>query len=157
MPKRKVRIQEIERDIVENLVEANSSSLLKAKQDEDLFFIDRGGSKRAKNKIIEIQNKSKQIISKGEKKLFNKILSKVSNEKSESDGQAIKENKICDLWGEGNDLVVNTNRNKKEKETNRVKVKINPGLSYNPSHNDHQNALGEVDNALYIYRQFVFT
>ena len=148
MPKRKVRIQEIEKDIVENLVEANSSSLLKAKQDEDLFFIDRGGSKRAKNKIIEIQNQPKQIISKGEKKLFNKILSKVSNEKSESDGQAIKENKICDLWDEGNDLNVRTNRNKKE--TNRVKVKITPGLSYNPSHNDHQNALGEVNNVLYI-------
>jgi type II secretory pathway pseudopilin PulG len=127
----------------ENLIDTSTQeALLAAQTDDDLFVVDRGGSKNKKRKIqkAEISKKESGTISKTETILINRIKkNKNKNEAIVVKGKGKKEDNVFDLWG-GDEVT------KQPRATTRKSFKkiAGPGLSYNPAHEDHQEALAEV-------------
>lgn len=140
--KRQKRVREIEASFANHILESADDERLAAKDDSDLFFIDRGGSKRAKSKIVKaiMLKESQPSISTTEIKLIQQAQDRL---KVQSTKQNPKES-LSDIWG--TDSTIDTRMPKKLAAISKKSLtsKILSGLSYNPSHADHQDALAEV-------------
>ena len=140
------RIQEISQDLLEFHASKQLENGFKAKENDELFTVDRTGSigrRRKINKIQELKEEGKYIVSKTERKLIEKISKKTSVAISDND----KNRKLIDLWGEeGNSIVVANRKSSRVHSVPTVKksnklVPAIPGQSYNPSSEQHQEAI----------------
>ena len=126
-------------------------------RDEELFVVDRGGSKTAKRKI-EVQEKqaAKGTASSTERKLVRKLVQKSAGTVAEEP----KTTGVVDIWGEedarpsrraaGGVLEACATRSKR--------LVVRPGQSYNPDTADHQDLLAEVrPSRSHISRSCVLT
>jgi len=114
-----------------------------SKHDEELFMIDKMGSKSSKRRIEkQILNRSNgNPLSKTEKKLIGKILSK--EKKIEHTAIKPSHEQYCDLWNQ--DVYVGTEEKAHKPKTRSKVLKVaGPGQSYNPSIEDHQNIIAEA-------------
>lgn len=138
--KRKQRIEETSELFTSSVDDANVRKLLKTKADDELFFVDKTGSKNAKRKVLkEVAEKTEgrkqpAAIVKTKIKANAKRVALALAEKQE----AAKTVSVHDLWGDM-ECVDKQPTRKKEIKT---KIAI-PGMSYNPSLDDHQDALAE--------------
>jgi hypothetical protein len=125
--------------LYETLVDdENTQSLLVSKADDDLFVVDRVGSKRMRRKITkeEEARKTTSIVSKVDRKLVEKLESQPSRRKKKVGGAMA----VSDIWADEVTPVKDVGKGGKKKA-----IKIpEGGLSYNPSHDDHQDILAEV-------------
>jgi hypothetical protein len=128
----------------ENYVdESTSAQVMGEREDEDLFVVDRIGSKTSRRKLKheEKQQNKTQIISKVERKLIEKRLEKLQQQQESNRNQnESKEEVLVDIWA---DSVEPVKQKSKKKKVHALKLPI-PGVSYNPSHVDHQDAIAEV-------------
>lgn len=120
-----------------------SESLVTALPDDDLFVVDRGGSKNKKRKIqkTETQKKNSGTTSRTEQILINRI----KNTKKEPKAVKARKDEAFDLWGV--EEVTKQPRPTTRKSFKKIAV---PGMSYNPAHDDHQEALAEVRTYTHI-------
>ena len=150
--RRKRREKEVELDYEEAILAKASGDALSAKDDDDLFFIDRGGSQSKKKKIeSQIAAREKQpSISLTERRLIEKARSNMRTTNSTSSSKNRKDNQaIVDIWEGDSDIVSKKRRKSIEKNSLASKLgkrslKILPGHSYNPSLAEHQDALAAV-------------
>ena len=140
------RIREISQDLLELHASQQLENGLKAKGNDELFTVDRTGSigrRRKINKIQELKEEGKYIISKTERKLIKKI----SNKPKAAIVDNGKNGKLIDLWGEeGNSIVVANRKSSRVHSVPTIKksgklVPAIPGQSYNPSSEQHQEAI----------------
>ena len=155
MPKKqqKKRIAECAEEYAEHILHFSAEQTIVSKPDNDLFTLDRAGSKTSRKRIAKIQsNKSssdtKSIVSVTERKLVERAIAKHVQQKLD-ETKVVKQDKVMDLWGETTDESLLNKSNTKRRRTVDVPVnrKVTPaigGQSYNPSHADHQNALAEA-------------
>jgi hypothetical protein len=141
--KRQKRIKETLREFEEKSDNVSITTKLAAKADEELFSLDRTGSKSARRKMIkEISPISNgDFVSKAEKKLLERAQrpnKRVAYGKHQLNGG---DEDIRDLWE--SDVNVSKKATDKVRPTKRARIAL-PGQSYNPSVDDHQNALAEA-------------
>lgn len=135
---RKTREAEATKEYENFLDASTTANLVSAQADDDLFVVDRGGSKNKKRKIQkdEQQKQTSGTTSKTEQLL----ISRIKNKKKEPKVVKAKKDEAFDLWDE-------EKISKQQRSTTRKSFKkiAGPGMSYNPSHDDHQEALAEVN------------
>lgn len=141
--KRQRRQNEIAEEFAETNIVSTNVAILSAKDNNDLFVIDRSGSKSAKKKIVKQEVATLQgRTSLAESRLISKIVS--GELVSLSRKQAIRKDEnseLTDLWGDHYEVV---GHEQVLKPSNK-KLKIaRPGQSYNPSIDDHQDVLAEA-------------
>jgi hypothetical protein len=141
--KRLKRIKETLREFEEKSDNVKITAKLAAKADEELFSFDRTGSNSARRKVIkEIAPKSNgEFVSKSEKNLLERAQlpnKRVAYGKHQLNGG---DEDIRDLWG--SDENISKKASEKVRPTKRARIAL-PGQSYNPSVDDHQNALAEA-------------
>ena len=129
----------------ESYIDSNvSDGLIRDQKDDDLFVVDRGGSKNKRRKLQKEDSLRKEsgTSSKTEKVLIDRLKSKKGKTLNQKTKKTNKSDAF-DLWG-GEEEEKQVSR-----PTNRKSIKkiAGPGMSYNPAHDDHQEALAEV---LYI-------
>jgi hypothetical protein len=137
MAKKRQREAELTQSYETYIDKSTSDNLLETTANSDLFQIDRIGSKNSRRKIEKneiIKEKNEMIVSKVERKQINKIISTNSRPKKPK-----MDEKIADLWDEDE----GTTRGKKTQKKSALKIPM-AGISYNPSHVDHQDAIAEV-------------
>lgn len=148
MPKKRQREAEIVKGYEEFLDNKINEEIIQSKDDNDLFIIDRIGSKNTRKKIKKEEKiqKDLNIISKVERKLIEKKLQDINNNnENNSNEKKKKKEKIIDLWD--NDESISTKSTKSNNKTKHIKKALKvplPGISYNPAHLDHQDALAEA-------------
>ncbi len=126
----------------ESYVDENTSAHVMGEQaNEDLFIVDRIGSKTSRRKLKhqEKQQEKLQIISKVERKLIEKQIEKLQHNQDQKN--ETKEDMLVDLWADSMEPI--KVKSSKKKKGHALKLPI-PGVSYNPSHLDHQDAIAEV-------------
>jgi hypothetical protein len=150
MGKKRQREQELVENYEKYVATSTSDQLLQNQENDDLFSIDRVGSKNSrkriqKSEILKVKNDS--IVSKVENKLIRK---KINERNSKKKSQNLKKGQeIVDLWQEEErmeevgekETKVKSKKLKDKKPALRIPL---PGISYNPSHVDHQDAVAEV-------------
>jgi lactate dehydrogenase-like 2-hydroxyacid dehydrogenase len=140
MAKKRQREAELTQSYETYLDTATKDHVLKTAENSDLFSIDRIGSKNSRRKIDKNELKKEKndaIVSNLERKQINKIIASKSRSKKPK-----IEQKVTDLWEEEEDGGAAIVGKKKQK---KVALKIPmAGISYNPSHVDHQDAIAEV-------------
>jgi len=140
------RIKQVSQDLEDALLNNAIQLTTQNKSDDSLFMIDRKGSKSIRKRVVqEVLPKSQGVyISATEKRLIQKVLTSKPKQPyarfySTSENKALK-----DLWDadviEHND---SDDVNYPTTKRRRLKVAV-PGQSYNPSIEDHQNALAEA-------------
>lgn len=149
MPKsRSKRIEAITAELDSHQIASNEESRLASVVDNELFTIDTIGSKSARKKIENCKISAKNIDG-PEKKFVSKLTEK--KRKRQAVVSIVAHNSLYDLW-DCNEISSPTNtRNPCNKLHRKVKVPVG-GLSYNPSINDHQDAIAEA-TALEIRRR----
>jgi hypothetical protein len=139
------RIQEISQDFLDYHATKQLENGLKAKENDELYTVDRTGSigrRRKMNKIQELKDEGKYIVSKTEKKLIEKLAKKTKTPVVDD-----KNGKLIDIWGEeGNSIIVANRKSSRIHSVPTVKkssklVPAIPGQSYNPSSEHHQEAI----------------
>ena len=158
MPKKqlKKRIAECAEEYAEHILHFAAEQTIISKPDNDLFTLDRAGSKTSRKRIAKIQsNKSssdtKSIVSVTERKLVERAIAKHLQQKIDASKgvHPVKQGEITDLWDEtANESSLNKLNTKRRRTVDmpvnrKVTIAIG-GQSYNPSHEDHQNALAEA-------------
>ena len=140
------RIKQVSQDLEDALLNNAIQLTTQNKSDDSLFMIDRKGSKSIRKRVVqEVLPKSQGVyISATEKRLIQKVLTSKPKQPyarfySTSENKALK-----DLWdadviehNDSDDVIYPTTKRR------RLKVAV-PGQSYNPSIEDHQNALAEA-------------
>ena len=166
MPRRQRREKELELEYEETVLAKASDAALAAKDDNDLFFIDRGGSQNAKRKI-EAQTavrKTQSSISVTERKLIERAQQKIQSIASSSAKTGKGDDKIIDIWGSDSGAV--TRKRQRQRSEQRLhssskegkhSLKILSGHSYNPSLEEHQDALAEVHHVVVIETSVLFS
>ena len=152
--RRQKREKEVELEYEEAILAKTIGEALSAKDDNELFFIDRGGSQSKKNKIqSQIITREKQgSVSLTERRLMEKAQLKMqtSNSPSSSNSKGKEtDHSITDIWGADSSTISRKRQRRVEKQSSssikgRRSLKILPGHSYNPSLSEHQDALAEV-------------
>jgi len=156
--KRQRRINETVNEFEDAVAEASQKSTYMTKSDEQLFVVDRVGSKSSRRRLIKEATaviKETTKVSESERKLVEKAQNTI---KKVSKWQPKKELQLHDLW-EDSDTVKEVeqfpktmmvslpsgrpHRVKKNEVKKKRPVPI-PGQSYNPSESDHQDALAEA-------------
>lgn len=137
-----------EAELVENyetyVTASTSDHILQSQENKDLYSIDRVGSKNTRKRIEKNERavESKDfILSKVENKLIRKKMNQKKKQKSESQ-------RIVDLWEEEKEERMEEGKeikgmSKKKDKKPALRIPL-PGISYNPSHVDHQDAVAEV-------------
>lgn len=140
------RIKQVSQELDDALLDNAIQLTTQNKSDDSLFMIDRKGSKSIRKRVVqEVLPKSQGIyISATEKRLIQKVLTSKPKQPYARFYSTSENNALKDLWDtdviEHNDSVdVDYPMNKRR----RLKVAV-PGQSYNPSIEDHQNALAEA-------------
>lgn len=143
MRKKRQRELEITENYENYIDQSTSEQILQQQDDQELYMVDRIGSKNSRKKIQKnesIKENMNNILSKVEMKLIQKKL-KSSNSSTKQNNT---KNTINDIWEE--DEIENNKNNKKRNQIHQTKALKIPiaGISYNPSHIDHQDAVAEV-------------
>lgn len=164
--KRQRRINETAHEFEDAVAEASQKSTYMTKSDDQLFVVDRVGSKSSRRRLIKEATaviKEKTIVSASERKLVEKAQNTI---KKVSKWQPKKELQLHDLWADSDAaqeveqfpktmMVSHPSGRQHRVKKNEVKKKKPipiPGQSYNPSESDHQDALAEA-LALELHRQ----
>ena len=153
--KRQKRISASAEEYANHIINISVSQNLRAQADEDLFVVDRAGSTASRKRIareIKVKNDDKtgiqSIVSVVERKLVKRLVDRGPKAvKATENGSA-----LTDIWDADESQIVPVDaniltRSRKSRSENLLSVKINvaiKGQSYNPSHNDHQDALAEA-------------
>jgi hypothetical protein len=138
--KRKDRIEENTELHASAVADENLSKILKTKGDDKLFVVDTTGSNNSRRKVIkEVAEKAS-----GKKEYVHKLDTKVKANAAQV-ALALKKREEAATEFAMHDLWTNDKKEKgKPVRAKEIKTKIAvPGLSYNPSLNDHQDALAE--------------
>jgi hypothetical protein len=137
--RRNKRVRETAEEFADQVQERAQSRVLEAKADENLFTVDRDGSKTAKKKIAAEVAKSQKVPAK-----VQKLVAKSRSAKQAVDEKTQKPH-IYDMWGDVEVEEKDSHMQKRPRPnaTKAVKVAI-PGQSYNPSAMDHENAVAEA-------------
>ena len=142
-----------EAELVENyetyVTASTSDQILQSQENKDLFSIDRVGSKNSRKRIEKNERAVEAkdfILSKGENKLIRKKMNQKKKQKSDSQSEMTSQQRIVDLWQEEEGMeegkdIKGMSKKKDKKPALRIPL---PGISYNPSHVDHQDAVAEV-------------
>ena len=154
--KRRRREREVEISYEDLVIEKTENEALASRNDSDLFFIDRKGSKGGKareQKVVEKRN-TQCMVSITERKLIRKTQARLN---AESGGPRNLVKGLTDLWGVDIDNTSIVSNHKSQEVPMKLRSsKILPGHSYNPSQRDHQDALAEVISTdMYMYVQVV--
>lgn len=153
--KRQKRISASAEEYANHISTLSVSQNLRAQADDELFVVDRAGSQASRKRIerqIKVRSNDKtgveSIVSNVEKKLVKRVVARGIKLV-----KAIEpESALVDIWDmdESQIVPVDVNiltRSRKSRSQNLLSAKINvaiKGQSYNPSHNDHQDALAEA-------------
>lgn len=145
---RKVREAALVQEYETFLDTSAADSLLTAKEDSELFVLDRGGSKKKKRKIekaTQRQVDDPKMVSKTEKVLLERMQNK---QKSKGKSAGVKTQpatkEVFDMWGAEDTQDLKSRGRPRTSSQKKVKKTAGPGMSYNPSHEDHQEALAEA-------------
>jgi Nop53 (60S ribosomal biogenesis) len=152
--KRQKRISASAEEYADQISRLSVLQSIRAKPDDDLYVVDRSGSQSSRRRIAkEIKIKStdksgvESIVSVVERKLVKRIVARGPKEARVNESEA----ELCDIWdADVSSIPVDANiltRSRKSRSENLLSAKINVairGQSYNPGHNDHQNALAEA-------------
>ena len=149
--KRQLRILETAEEYSNLLIQVNEGDKILSKQNDELFVVDRVGSERSRrkltSKLIEIERNATEIVlSAADKKIIDKRNDRNSKKTVVTES---KTNDIVDLWSDpAAESIMKPNKELKDNTTKVPKKKscilpIN-GQSYNPNHEDHQDALAEA-------------
>jgi hypothetical protein len=140
MSKRQKRVEEVTKEYEKFVEVTNAEKLYGAKVDEELFVLDRVGSKNARRKLEKTKsdNGAVVIVSATEKKLIQRKQKEIESGALVT-SKSKPTNELLDIWGE---VSPNTQPTAKSKVGVR-KVAV-PGMSYNPSASSHQDAIAEV-------------
>lgn len=151
--KRQKRISASAEEYADHISRMSVIQSIRAKPDEELFVVDRSGSQNSRKKIAKelriSADKSgvENIVSVVERKLVKRSVARGPKiaKFSESDSA------LSDIWdADASVIPVDANilsRSRKSRSVNALSAKITvaiKGQSYNPSHNDHQDALAEA-------------
>lgn len=151
MPRKRQRIQAIEEQYTDNKITTAQNELLLSKNDEDLFILDNIGSKSARVKVQKLKTDEIKLT-----KSENKNLIKAIEKKNKiTQNLQIDTPKAYDLWETPSTTTITptsttTPTTPTTKKVRTVPVRnlplssIIPGMSYNPSVTDHQEALAEA-------------
>jgi hypothetical protein len=166
--KRTRRGNAIGEELAKSNIENELTTIVNATSNEDLFKVDRIGSKNARKRIEKVKAvivKNNGVESKADMELIKKKIKEVKSQESKKVVVSkIESSDLCDLWGEDNSIPSSNNRKlrnapqgvkfsaktiaEREALANNIKknkLKIaRPGQSYNPSKGDHQDALAEA-------------
>jgi len=141
MPRKKQRIAQLDREIDEDVVNQLPREALQSKSDEELFVIDQKGSISSRRRIEQKEIK-KATIPKGEKKKIAKILHKKSLDIQASHVHSNQQ--IYDMWGSTSTSASTSDhvvRTKEQTKSVPLSATILPGMSYNPSKEDHRKVV----------------
>ena len=134
MPKRQKREEIVSQEYEDFISSTNANVLYSSKSNEELFIVDKVGSKTARKKIAKEEGSAGKSHSVTEKKLIKRIQDKIFNEQL-VESKGVKA--IGDIWAdqpaEPKVYIKKTER----------KAPLG-GFSYNPSPNDHQDVIAEV-------------
>jgi hypothetical protein len=120
---------------------ARQQDELEAAGDEELFIVDRGGSKSARARVErEVAQTSTGIFSATERKLVRKIQSR--SQPAES-ALVKRDSKGLDLWSEEAPVAAKKSNASNASKPRRQLI-VRAGQSYNPSQEAHQEILAEV-------------
>jgi hypothetical protein len=133
------RIRKISEEFSAGIRDLVAFDNISSKRDEELFVLDKIGSKSKRIKITNEINNDKSFVSKHESHLVKKII-KNRNKNTNPLKNHIDRASLTDLWSDNTEESGKCIRNKKLKRDQLV----HPGQSYNPSISDHQDALAEA-------------
>lgn len=134
------RVKGVARELEESVANAVEHTSVTTSGDDNLFTLDRTGSKAAKRKVTQelIPKQEKRFVSETEKKLIQKVANGVKAPYKKYTAP-VGSNNVRDLWAEpaaGDSPAL-------EPKSKRLKTAL-PGQSYNPSAADHQNTVAEA-------------
>lgn len=166
--KRTRRGNAIGEELAKSSIEKELTTIVISKSNEDLFKVDRTGSKNARKRIEKVKAvvvKNNGVESKADRELIKKKIKEVKVQESKKNILSqVEISELCDLWGDDNSIHINNNRKLRnapqgvkfsaktmvEREAlannfkkNKLKI-ARPGQSYNPSKSEHQDALAEA-------------
>lgn len=139
--KRHRRVNEVVESYEKAVISVNEASALTSKDDDELFVLDRVGSKNSRRKITKEENAklTDKVVSKTERVLIKKLS---ANMGAKSKPQQTKA-PVTDIWGDDcNASAAKANLRKKALKVPRG------GFSYNPSLNEHQDVVAEVSHMI---------
>jgi nucleolar protein 53 len=154
--KRARRIAETNAQLEEAMDSRAANELLAGKADDDLFVVDRAGSKTSRRKIEKEKVRKEQgvLVSATEEHLIKKKMKELAQkEASAAKTQNVSKVESLDIWGAddggGDDeidkLLTTTRRTQpKDNKTKKAAKVVGPGFSYNPAQVHHQDALAEA-------------
>ena len=153
--KRQKRISASAEEYANHISRISVSQSIQAQADSDLFVVDRTGSASSRRRIakeIRVKTSDKSgvlsIVSVVERKLVKRLVDR--GPKVAKDVEA--EHALSDIWDIDESLIAPIDHNiisrsRKSRSENLLSAKISvaiKGQSYNPSHDDHQDALAEA-------------
>ena len=145
---KRIRDSSHEHDLI--ISDSNEIQSLKLRSDEELFVIDKIGSKSKRRKINSEEfgqtNSKPLIVSKVERILIKKTLNNRKQIFTPDDTSQPSNGAISDIW-ENDDEIGNGSKgkiSKNKKEKIQIDLLVHPGQSYNPSILDHQDILAEA-------------
>lgn len=142
--KRINRLKDTNRLYEETITAQIEDEVLATRKDEDLFIIDTIGSKHKRRKVEKLQKnevltEQLGVVSKTEQKLVEKIIEKGIRPMKRNTG---KKYDLKDVWGDDQDIY--NNQGNGQSKVIQSKPVCEPGQSYNPSFEEHQDALAKA-------------
>lgn len=161
MPKsqREKRIAACAEEYADQLLRVSADQNLIMKSNEELFSLDRAGSRTSKRRISKQKDDLssggvKSIVSVTERKLVERVIAKQQLQQKQPPKEIANEDQLADLWDDAAGNVQTGNARKRKMVESAIttdgrtsKKKVIPaigGQSYNPSLDDHQDALAEA-------------
>lgn len=138
--KRNQRVAEITKEYDNYMEQATEQAIVASKEDTDLFVIDTVGSKSARRKVAkEVKKQETGVVSETDAKL---VAKRLAQKKTSTPTTVATEptGGIYDLW----DAPAPQAPASRTKGSKNKKLVIRGGQSYNPSVDDHQDALAEA-------------
>ncbi len=150
--KAKRRIAETYSALEESLATKAADDALANRNDDELFVVDRKGSKTARRKVVKEQERKERgtLHSATEEHLVRKKMKEMQEREQKKEEDAKKgSTESMDIWGEAADdggiPAVPQRRRMASHSANKSTLKVvGPGFSYNPAQTHHQDVLAEA-------------
>lgn len=140
--KRNQRVAEITKEYDNYMVQATEEAIVASKEDVDLFVIDTVGSKSARRKVNkEVKKQESGVVSATDAKLVAKRLAQKTASTPTTVAVTEPAAEVYDLW---DTPAPQAPASRSTKGGNSKKLVVRGGQSYNPSVDDHQDALAEA-------------
>lgn len=152
--KRTKRIRETNEEYESAVQQESQQKVLTGVDSENLFTVDRAGSKSKRRKVQEeiVPKEQGKFVSKTEQHLIQKQLKRLqSGQPRKVYGSNVVDlpsnnkkivSKLEDIWSEGDESDASSSK-KARPHKHSLKVAL-PGQSYNPSFEDHQDTLAQA-------------